>query len=261
MNATKLRVSALQFDIHWENPDRNIRTISDHLNSCPETTDLVVLPEMFTTGFSMTPESFAQSMSGSWVTWMKALAKQHKVHLCGSLIIEDNGFVNRFICSTPNGEILPVYDKHHLFTMAREQNHYRSGQQRLLWNINGWKMFPQICYDLRFPVWGRNNIDYDAVLYPANWPKRRAYPWKTLLRARAIENQAYIIGVNRIGVDGNGVDHSGNSAIIDPLGTPLAEPDEHYEGWLHAELDKTVLHEMRKKFPFLNDRDKFTLLT
>jgi predicted amidohydrolase len=260
MNTTKLHVSALQFDIHWENPDQNLATIEKYLRECPSDTDLVVLPEMFTTGFCMRPQAFAQTMKGKWVCWMQEMAKKYHIYLCGSLIIEDDGYVNRFVCSTHEGELLPVYDKRHLFSMANEQNHYKPGNQRVIWNIKGWKVFPQICYDLRFPVWSRNNLDYDVALYPANWPQRRDYPWKTLLRARAIENQAYIVGVNRVGEDGNGVDHNGCSAIIDPIGTPVAEPMEHQAGWFHAELRRDALEAYRKKFPFLPDADGFKLL-
>lgn len=260
MDTTKLHVSALQMHLEWENPERNLQRIDEFLSKLTPKTQLALLPEMFTTGFSMTPKSFAQSMNGAWVNWMKDRAKEHDIHLCGSLIIEDAGnYVNRFICATNTGTILPVYDKRHLFTMANEQAHYHPGNKRLIWDIHGWRVFPQICYDLRFPVWSRNDLDYDLALYPANWPKRRDYPWKTLLRARAIENQAYVIGVNRVGEDGNGVDHNGCSAIIDPIGEPVTLIDEHQEGWLHGSLCKDHLKNMRKKFPFLNDRDDFGL--
>jgi omega-amidase len=259
MNAANLRVSALQLSIHWENKLANFQKIENLWQDLPADRHLIVLPEMFSTGFSMNPSGFAESMNGDSVKWMKKMSIQSGAYVAGSLIIcEDNSFYNRFICATPGGDVLK-YDKRHLFSMAGEEKHYKAGEERVIWDVFGWRILPQICYDLRFPVWSRNNLDYDAIIYPANWPERRSAAWKSLLVARAIENQAYVIGVNRIGEDGNGINHSGDSAMYDPLGELQAQLQSHQEGWLHAEWQKDNLAHIRKAFPFLQDADEFRL--
>ncbi|MCC5917997.1 MAG: amidohydrolase [Cryomorphaceae bacterium] len=260
MRSTKLGISALQFAIHWENKSENLKTIARFLESMPVDTDLVVLPEMFSTGFSMQPENHAEKMDGFSVNWLKNMAARYGVYICGSLIIsESESFYNRFILVDPNGAF-SQYDKRHLFSMAGEEKKYAPGNQRLIWEVKGWKILPQVCYDLRFPVWSRNDLNYDLAIYPANWPERRDYPWKTLLRARAIENQCYVVGVNRVGDDGNGVAHNGCSAIIDPLGADLHAAEPNMEQWIYANLESATLEKIRKSFPFLSDRDDFRLL-
>jgi omega-amidase len=259
MRSTNLGVSALQYAIHWENKSKNFQTITHFLDILPEKTDLVILPEMFTTGFSMQPEKLAENMTGISVGWMKGQARSRNIYICGSIIIRENKqYFNRLICATPDGKIWH-YDKRHLFTMAGEEKKYTPGTDRPVWKINGWRILPQVCYDLRFPVWSRNDLNYDIAIYPANWPQRRDYPWKMLLRARAIENQAYIIGVNRVGNDGNDVAHNGCSAIIDPLGEILTAPEENTEGWFHTQLESEKLEKIRKSFPFLPDKDAFSI--
>lgn len=259
MNTTTLRVSALQFNLVWEDKAANIQAIEKFWNELPADRHLIVLPEMFSTGFSMRPSEFAETMDGATVQWMRKRAVQSGAYIAGSLIIQENdSYYNRLICVTPLGDTMQ-YDKRHLFSMAGEEQYYSAGKSRDCWNILGWRILPQICYDLRFPVWSRNDQDYDAVLYPANWPERRNEAWKTLLRARSIENQAYVVGVNRIGLDGNDVDHSGDSVILSPLGAALSELKPHQEGWLHAEWKREELDHVRKAFPFLRDRDVFSV--
>lgn len=205
----------------------------------------------------MNPSAFAESMDGESVRWMKRMALQTSAFVAGTLIISENGsYYNRFLCATPGGEVLQ-YDKRHLFSMAGEEKHYQAGEKREVWDILGWRILPQVCYDLRFPVWSRNNLEYDAMLYPANWPERRSSAWKSLLVARAIENQAYVVGVNRVGYDGNEINHSGDSAIYDPLGEIQAQLKPYEEGWLHAQWERDSLNQIRKAFPFLKDADRF----
>ncbi len=229
-----------------------------------ENTNLVILPEMFSTGFSMKPSNLAETMEGETIAWMKRIAISKKIILTGSIIIEENGqFFNRLIWMLPNGNH-GYYNKRHLFAFAGEDQHYTPGTKRLITSVNGWKINLQICYDLRFPVWSRqqsNNEspEFDLLIYVANWPERRSHAWKTLLSARAIENQSYVIGVNRVGEDGNQINHSGDSMLIDPIGNVLftKQQDEVVQGF---ELNKEALQETRKKFPFWKDSDQFHIL-
>lgn len=238
---------------------------SEKINAISGKKQVILLPEMFSTGFSMTPEKFAEKMDGPTVQWMRDTAAKHTIILGGSVIIEENGdYFNRFIWMQPNGTAIH-YDKRHLFGYAGEDKHYTAGAKRVIVSVNGWKILLQVCYDLRFPVWARQqpmadeNFEYDAILYVGNWPERRSLPWKTLLQARAIENQSFVIGLNRVGNDGNGIYHSGDSRVIDPLGNILYEKS-HEEDIFTAVLEKNTLDAIRQKFPFAKDADGFNIL-
>lgn len=233
-----------------------------------EKTELVVLPEMFSTGFSMKPEQFAETMDGETVQRMRNIAQQKRLILTGSVIIEEeNNYYNRLIWMLPNGSY-GCYNKRHLFGYAGEDKHYTAGNKRLITSVKGWKINTQVCYDLRFPVWSRQapsplvekagDAEYDVLLYVANWPERRNIAWQTLLTARAIENQCYVIGVNRVGLDGNNIAHCGNSMVIDPLGNVLyCKANE--EDVFTITLQKQTLTNIRNQFPFLRDKDNFTI--
>jgi predicted amidohydrolase len=260
-----LHVTTIQSNLHWENKKMNLEMFSDKITRAGKT-EIIVLPEMFNTGFSMQPEKFAERMDGESVGWMRDIASRHRVILTGSLMIEENGhFFNRLIWMLPNGHF-GIYDKRHLFAYANEHEHYTPGNKRLVASVNGWKINLQVCYDLRFPVWCRQQIskeddkspEYDILIYVANWPERRSHAWKSLLIARAIENQCYVVGVNRVGNDGNNIYHSGDSMIIDALGETLYHGKDREE--IHtAALDKEKLEITRNRFPFWKDADPFTL--
>jgi len=240
--------------------------LEQKINSIQEKTEIVILPEMFSTGFSMKPELFAEKMNGETIQWMKRIASSKNIILTGSVIIEDpsaeaqgDKYFNRLIWMLPNGEY-GVYDKRHLFAYADEHSHYSAGNKRLIASVKGWKINLQVCYDLRFPVWARQQSggEFDLLIYVANWPERRNTAWKTLLQARAIENQCYVVGVNRVGEDGNKIYHSGDSMIIDPLGEILYHK-AHEEDVFTYTLQKEKLEEVREKFPFWRDADSFQL--
>jgi predicted amidohydrolase len=252
-----LKVSLLQVSLVWENPLENRKKFTRIINAIPTDSDLIVLPEMFTTGFSMKPELLAEKMEGPSVNWMKETAKDQNAVITGSLIIAEKGsFFNRLIWMRPDGTY-SWYDKRHLFSLAGEQNHYTAGKEKLITELKGFRMCPLICYDLRFPVWSRNKDEYDVAIYVANWPERRSFFWTQLLIARAIENQSFVIGVNRVGMDGNEIDHSGNSVALGPLGNNLCAIENGLEEVLQVTLDKAELKEVRNKFRFLEDRDEF----
>ena len=252
-----LQLALIQADLAWEDKATNLQFFEDEIGKIKA--DIIFLPEMFTTGFSMKPEAFAEEMDGQSVNWMKTQASKSNAVITGSIIIEDNGnYYNRLVWAQPNGEII-TYNKRHLFSYAGEEKHYKAGSDRLIINYKGWKIFPQVCYDLRFPVWSRNNLDYDLAFYVANWPERRSYPWTTLLKARAIENQCFLVGLNRVGDDGNGVSHSGDSMVIDPLGEPKASCTPGKVETLLVEVSKEELDKVRNRFRFLADRDDFEL--
>ena len=238
--------------------------LEEKILDIPENTNLVILPEMFSTGFSMKPSILAETMDGETIAWMKRMASSKKIILTGSIIIKDNEhYFNRLIWMLPNGT-LGFYDKRHLFAFAGEDQHYTPGNKRLITSVNGWKINLQICYDLRFPVWARQqsndeSTEFDLLIYVANWPEKRNHAWKTLLTARAIENQSYVIGVNRVGEDGNQISHSGDSMLIDPLGNILFT--KHFEEVVHSfELTKDTLNNTRNSFPFWKDADQFNIL-
>lgn len=247
----------IQAPLVWENPQANRDYFSERLKGT--NADLVVLPEMFSSGFTMLPQRVAEPMSGDTVLWMQDMAITHQTAIVGSVVItEGDKFYNRLLFVFPSGSI-QYYDKRHLFTLAGEDKSYTSGFEKLIVDYRGWKICPLICYDLRFPVFSRNTENYDLLLYVANWPKVRTNAWDALLKARAIENMSYVVGVNRIGQDANGHDYIGHSQIVDALGHYLVEPAEH-EAIFSAELDLAHVQETRNKFAFLNDRDQFTVL-
>ncbi|MEA1897419.1 MAG: amidohydrolase [Bacteroidota bacterium] len=254
-----LKFSILQLDLIWENASSNLQKIESLVAGKLDNTDVLILPEMFSTGFTMNPSAVAESMSGKSVEWMKMKASKWNIVLAGSLVIkEKNQNFNRFLWVTPNGDI-QYYDKKHLFRMGEENEHYRAGKQKLITSLKTWRIRPLICYDLRFPVWSRNISDYDVLLYVANWPASRRHVWKSLLLARALENQSYVVGVNRIGEDGNGISYSGDSMIIDPRGNILSNTQPNTESFETVSLSLKELIDFREKFPVSMDADEFML--
>jgi predicted amidohydrolase len=259
-----LRVSIVQSMLRWEDATGNRVMFTEKLAVLKGTTDLVVLPEMFTTGFSMRSAELAEAMDGPTLSWMREQAAMLDAALYGSAIIADRGgYFNRGLFVRPDGQVT-VYDKRHLFRFANEHEHFAPGQERVVVDWRGWRILLQICFDLRFPVFARNrrvvgHNDYDLVLYVANWPEARRHPWSTLLLARAIENQAYVAGVNRTGMDGKGLHYSGDSVIIDPKGEVIAAVDPSRDGIKTARLDMAALNDFRAKFPVAQDADGFDL--
>lgn len=260
-----LKVTLIQSDLHWENKEANLRMFDEKIDSI-ERTEVAILPEMFSTGFSMQPEKLAETMDGSAVNWMRTKAASKRIIITGSLIIEENGeYFNRLIWMLPNGQF-GTYDKRHLFGYAGEHEHYQAGDKRLIAQVKGWKINLNICYDLRFPVWTRNNIQpatnepaYDLLVYVANWPERRKTAWTTLLQARAIENQCFVVGVNRVGEDGNKIYHSGESSLIDPMGEIIYRKSGEEDIFTYT-LQREQLNDTRARLPFLKDADSFTIL-
>lgn len=252
-----MKISLIQTSITWEDPQANRANFEKLINSISHT-DLIVLPEMFATGFTMKPEAASETMQGETVAWMKQIAAAKDCAVTGSLVIEENGsYYNRLLLVFADGEI-KTYNKRHLFSLAGEDKAYTAGTEKLIVEYKGWKICPLICYDLRFPVFARNVEEYDLLLYVANWPSPRVLAWDTLLKARAIENMCYVAGVNRIGQDANGHGYPGHSQVLDCLGATIADASDN-EGVFHTVLDKESMLEARKKFGFLNDRDSFTL--
>jgi omega-amidase len=255
-----LLIAVFQFDLVWENASANRAKIDRLLQQVPERTEVVFLPEMFSTGFTMNVSEMAESMDGKTIRWMKSRADEHQIVLCGSLIIQENGqYFNRLVFIEPSGKI-HFYNKRHLFTMGNEESHFEKGQHRLIVDYKGWRICPLICYDLRFPVWARNHNEYDLLIYSANWPEARTEVWNTLLNARAIENQAYVAGINRVGVDGSSILYAGNSQIIDPKGTLISETEDYTETVILADLSYAELLKFRNNFPVLNDADSFSIM-
>ncbi len=253
-----LRISIFQVDLVWENPEANKKKLSRYLADIATRSDAALFPEMFTSGFTMKAEKLAEKMDGESIAWMREEAAKNKLAMAGSLIIEENGqYYNRFVWVSPDGS-LNHYDKRHLFSLSEEPRVFTPGKSRQVIDYLGWKIFPQVCYDLRFPVWARNDKGYDIYLNVANWPVMRSAAWNTLLQARAIENQAYAIGVNRFGKDGHEIYHAGDSSVIDPLGRVMIKISDE-ENVKTVTLKKAELSEIRRKLPFLNDRDNFKL--
>lgn len=264
-----LIITTIQSNLAWEDKAANLRMLEQKITGIEEKTEIVVLPEMFSTGFSMRPEALAETMEGETIDWMKRVSRENGIVLTGSVMIEAGGnYFNRLIWMLPNGQY-GHYDKRHLFAFGEEDKHYSPGNKRLIASVKGWKINLLVCYDLRFPVWARQSplssgreeggeAEYDVLIYVANWPERRSHAWKTLLCARAIENQCYVIGVNRVGNDGNNVYHSGNSLVIDPLGQVLYHMAEE-EDVNTITLQKELLEEVRTKFPFWKDADSFNI--
>ncbi len=275
---SSLTITIIQTNLHWENKKANFAMLSQKIKSISEKTEVVILPEMFNTGFSMNPELLAETMDGETIQWMKKIAAEKNIILAGSIMIEDSStgssndkkFFNRLIWMLPNGDY-GYYDKRHLFACGDEHTHFSPGSKRLIASVKGWKINLQVCYDLRFPVWSRQSpipglqrggedvqFEYDVLIYVANWPHKRSHAWKTLLQARAIENQCYVAGINRVGDDGNEIHYSGNSMIVDPLGEILYQAKEE-ETIFTCTLQKEKLTEVREKFPFWKDADSFTI--
>ncbi|MFO7684722.1 MAG: amidohydrolase [Desulfobacterales bacterium] len=254
-----LTVTVIQTELDWEDAAGNLRRFDRLIGALQAATDLIVLPEMFTTGFSMNAAALAESMDGRAVGWLRETARRTGAAVVGSIIAADRGrFYNRLCWASPDGSIV-TYDKKHLFGYAGEDRVYTAGDAALLVGVKGWKIRPFICYDLRFPAWNRNiNAAYDLSVFVANWPQRRAAHWKVLLQARAIENQCFVIGVNRIGTDGNGLYHSGDSSVIDPLGTILFR-SAHAPCVFTLTLDRGLLDRYRQEFPAWQDADRLSL--
>ncbi len=275
---SSLTFTLIQTNLYWEDKLANLSMMEEKIISIKEPTEIVVLPEMFNTGFSMKPEQFAETMNGPTMQWMKKIAASKKIILTGSLMIKETApspseraggeaFFNRLVWMLPNGSY-GVYDKRHLFAYGNEDRHYTAGNKKLIASVNGWKINLQVCYDLRFPVWSRQTPFaaaegtgeelYDVLLYVANWPQRRIHAWKILLQARAIENQCYVIGVNRVGNDGNNIYHTGDSMVINATGEILYNKTDD-EDMFTITLQKEQLEQTRNKFPFWKDADNFTI--
>lgn len=258
-----LTITTIQSNLLWEEKSANLDMLEQKISDINEKTEVVILPEMFSTGFSMQPERLAETMDGETMQWLKRVSRENGIIITGSIIIEEGDrYFNRLVWMLPNGQY-GQYDKRHLFAYAEEDKHYSPGSKRLIASVKGWKINLQVCYDLRFPVWARQQVnedgpEYDVLIYVANWPERRNHAWKTLLCARAIENQCYVVGVNRVGIDGNNIYHSGNSLVIDPLGQVLYHMADD-EDVFTITLQKERLEEVREKFPFWKDSDSFRI--
>ena len=253
-----MKIALIQTSLFWENPKANRNHFEEKINAINEKVDLIVLPEMFTTGFTMNPNDVAETMQGETLLLLKSLAKAKNSAITGSLIIkEKNNFYNRLVFIFPSGEI-QFYNKNHLFTLAGEDKVYASGKEKLIIEYLGWKICPLICYDLRFPVFARNVEDYDILIYVANWPKPRTNAWDILLKARAVENMCYTIGVNRIGLDDANFEYIGHSQAVDFLGNNIIEPQETEDIFI-TKLDKESMLATRQKLGFLYDRDSFQI--
>jgi omega-amidase len=258
-----LLVTIIQSDLHWQNKAANIAMFTQKIESINEPTQLIVLPEMFTTGFTMQAATLAEPMDGITVQWMQQMASQKNAVVCGSVIITENSnYYNRFIWMQPNGSY-SFYDKRHLFGYAGEDAHFTSGNKRLVTELKDAKFNCNICYDLRFPVWVRQSNQaqeqYDVLVYVANWPIKRSNAWKTLLQARAIENQCFVIGVNRVGEDGNGYLYNGDSMIINPLGEILYHKEKEEDVSTIA-MPLQQVSDIRTQIPFLKDGDDFRIV-
>ncbi len=264
---SSLTFTIIQTQLHWEDKTANLQMLEEKINGIGEKTEVVILPEMFSTGFSMRPEQLAEGMDGEALTWMKRISAEKKIILTGSLMTKESGtYFNRLVWMLPNGQ-MGTYDKRHLFAYANEHRHYTAGDKRLIASVKGWKINLLVCYDLRFPVWSRQaqhgeekrGPEYDVLIYVANWPEKRSHAWKTLLQARAIENQCFCIGVNRVGNDGNNVYHSGDSMVVNPVGEVLFQ--KAHEEVVHTfTLQKEELEKVREKMPFWKDADPFKII-
>lgn len=254
----ELRVTLIQTEILWESIEENLLRYTEKINEV-QNTDLIVLPEMFSTGFTMNPEPVAEKESGKAVQWMIEMATSEKIALTGSLVIEENkNYYNRLFFVFPDGSYT-TYDKKHLFSLAKEHANYSAGSEKIIIDYKGFKICPLVCYDLRFPVWARNVEDYDVLIYIANWPDKRVKAWDALLKARSIENMCYTIGVNRVGTDGNDLFYSGHSAVYDALGDKISTQFQETELIETIALSKESLLETRRNLGFLRDRDEFSL--
>ncbi len=254
-----LKIAAIQASLVWEQPDQNRISFQKKIEKLSTDTDLVILPEMFTTGFTMQPSSVAETMDGISIEWMKETASQYGMALLGSMVVKENSrYFNRAVFVYPDGRIA-TYDKRHCFSLAGEHKNYTAGKEKLILSYRGWKICPLICYDLRFPVWSRFDEEYDLLIYMANWPKPRIMAWDSLLKARAIENMSYCVGVNRVGQDANKYEYTGHTAVYDFLGEQIGITQAGKEDIIECILDKENLNATRKKLNFLSDRDQFTM--
>jgi omega-amidase len=254
-----MKISVIQPDLAWENPQCNLENLIDLITPLNNKTDIVVLPEMFNTGFSMNPEQYSELPNEQTFSWMKNMAMNGNFGLCGSYMVKEKElFFNRWVFVSPEKEYWS-YDKRHLFSMGNEDRFFSQGKIRMTFNFKNIRISPSICYDLRFPVWSRNRNDYDLMICSANWPESRRDVWITLLRARAIENQCFVAGSNRIGTDGNNIKYCGDSMIVDPRGQIISSANHNEEGSVTGEISMTELYEFRKKFPVLDDADEFTI--
>ena len=255
-----MKVSVIQSELFWEMPSKNREMFDQKISKLDNDIDLIILPEMFSTGFSMNPEKLAEKWPGPTVKWMQRVSSSKKVALAGSLIVDDNGkYYNRLVFCFPDGNII-FYDKRHLFRMANEHQHYDYGKERIIITYKGIRILLLVCYDLRFPVWSRNRNDYDLILIVANFPEKRNYAWNSLLIARAIENQSFVVACNRVGKDGNGINYSGDSQIIDPMGTIIVKAKANENQTIDAIIDIKNLESVRESFPVNLDSDNFTII-
>ena len=259
-----LTLTLIQTELHWQQPEANLAALEEKIWQIEGTTDLIVLPEMFTTGFTMDAKAHAEPMNSRTFRWMKQLAAQTDAVITGSYIVQEGGkYFNRLIWMQPDGE-WQSYDKRHLFRMADEHDHFSPGQKPLICEWREWRICPMICYDLRFPAWSRNRVredgqlSYDLLLYVANWPAARIDAWNILLKARAVENLSYVAGVNRVGLDGKGIDYNGHSSLIGPKGDTIYQ-EKRRQHICTQKLSAAELREFRKKFPAQLDADSFTI--
>lgn len=268
MAAANLNITLTQPNLIWENPEENFRLFEQQLENIYQPTDIIILPEMFNTGFSMQSEKLAENHQGKSFNWMVEMAKKYNAAVVGSVItIENNKYYNRLYWVEPNGNHL-TYDKRHLFRIANEHHHFSGGNRRLVVEYKGWNIMPLVCYDLRFPIWSRNQFtrangkataEYDLLIYVANWPAPRVHAWSSLLVARAIENQAFVAGVNRVGIDGNEIEYSGGSALINPKGETISQFKPHQNKLETFTINKEELITFREKFPVGLDADQFEI--
>ena len=255
-----IKISLLQTQTLWEDIQGNLDQFNRKIENLTKDTDILVLPELFSTGFTMDAEKVAESMNGKAIGWMKGVSKLRNCLVIGSLLIKEDGrFFNRLIVTFPDEQIL-FYDKRHLFSYAGEDKVFTAGQKRLIFEYKGFTIRPLICYDLRFPVWSRNTDEYDLLIYVANWPNARMFAWNTLLRARSIENLCYTVGLNRVGTDNNNLVYTGHSAIINAMGETEGSFGEAEEGLITVELNLDHIQEVRNQFKFLDDKDEFKIL-
>lgn len=254
-----LKITLIQTDNFWEDIDKNLRKLSSKVAEIKEDTDMIVLPELFSTGFTMEAKQVAESMEGEGVAWMLKLAQQKSCLVMGSLlIVEDGYYYNRMIVAFPDNKF-KYYDKRHLFSFAGEDKVFKAGNDRLIFEYKGFRICPLICYDLRFPVWARNTEDIDLMVFVANWPNARMLAWDTLLRARSIENLCYVVGLNRIGIDNNQLEYTGHSGVFDAMGDKILHLEPAKEMLDSVTLYKSNIDEVRSKFRFLEDRDTFKI--
>ena len=253
-----LNLKIIQPNIIWGNIDSNLLHLEAMLDSDLQPSDLIVLPEMFTTGFSMDVSHLAETIDGKTFRWMQSIAKRCSAAITGSIIcLENKKYFNRLFWVNPDGEWF-TYDKRHLFSIGNENQYFEAGNERLVVNFKGWRICPLICYDLRFPVWSRNNNQYDLLIYVANWPAARNQVWNILLKARAIENQCFVAGVNRVGLDAENIHYIGESCVIHPKGYPVTLIHQPIEMIINCKISLNELLDFRKKFPVLNDADNLS---